>query len=63
MKNQVRLITSAHNHPSGNLNYSSADKTITEKIKTAGQSLDIRLLDHLVLPDEGHYRSTDTGLI
>lgn len=56
-------IIIAHNHPSGNLNYSSADKNITEKIKTAGQFLDIRLLDHLILTDEGYYSFADDGQI
>jgi DNA repair protein RadC len=44
----------AHNHPSGTLIPSSADKAITEKIKRGLAFLDIQLLDHFILTAEGH---------
>lgn len=56
-------IILAHNHPSGNLEYSDADKSLTEKVKKAGDILDIKLLDHLILTDEGYYSFADKGLI
>lgn len=54
----------AHNHPSGNEIPSEADKTITRKIKEAGLTLDIPLLDHLImLPGDGYMSFADEGLI
>lgn len=56
-------IILSHNHPSGNLRPSGADETITQKIKNAGQMLDIKLLDHVIYTDEGYYSFCDEGLI
>lgn len=56
-------IMIAHNHPSGTLRASDADKTITKKIQKAGETLDIKLLDHLILTDEDYYSFADNGLI
>ncbi|HXB42741.1 MAG TPA: JAB domain-containing protein [Puia sp.] len=56
-------ILLAHNHPSGNLKPSSADEEITIKIKEAGKLLDIKLLDHLIVSEEGFYSFADEGLI
>ena len=54
----------AHNHPSGNLIPSDADKTITQKIKEAGKFLDIPLLDHLIMvPNEGFMSFADEGYL
>jgi DNA repair protein RadC len=53
-----------HNHPSGALNPSESDTKITNKIKEAGNLLDIQLLDHLILTTEGNYFSfADQGLL
>lgn len=53
-----------HNHPSGNLNPSESDNKITQKIKEAGNLLDIQLLDHLIITTDGDYFSyADSGLI
>ena len=56
-------IIIAHNHPSGGLSPSQADKTITERVKTAAQLLDIRLLDHLIIAHAGYYSFADEGLL
>jgi DNA repair protein RadC len=56
-------IILSHNHPSGNLQPSGADREITNKIKEAGKMLDITLLDHLVTTDEGYYSFADEGLL
>lgn len=57
-------IILAHNHPSGTLNPSQADRQITEKIRKAGAILDIRLLDHILLvPDGSHYSFADEGIL
>ncbi|AKQ46427.1 DNA repair protein [Rufibacter radiotolerans] len=54
----------AHNHPSGNLTPSSADKQITQSIKKAGELFNIKLLDHLILtPSESYYSFADEGIL
>lgn len=45
----------AHNHPSGSLKPSDADRRMTTKIKQACELLDINLLDHIILTDESYY--------
>lgn len=52
-----------HNHPSGTLRPSSEDLKITQKIKTAGASLDIAVLDHLIFTDNGYYSFADEGVL
>jgi DNA repair protein RadC len=49
----------AHNHPSGKLRPSDADLTITKKTKEALAILDVRVLDHIILTEEGHYSFAD----
>ena len=56
-------IILCHNHPSGNLAPSNEDKTLTQKIKQAGQLLDINTLDHLIISDTGYYSFADEGLL
>jgi DNA repair protein RadC len=57
-------IIVCYNHTSGNLNPSESDTKITQKIKEAGNLMDIQLLDHLILPMDGSYYSfADNGLI
>lgn len=58
----VALIL-AHNHPSGNLKPSRADISITDKMKSAGLLLDIKVLDHLIISEHGYYSFADEGLI
>lgn len=52
-----------HNHPSGNLRPSQADIDITDKIAAAGRTLDIRVLDHLIVSVNGYYSFADEGLM
>jgi DNA repair protein RadC len=47
----------AHNHPSGNLTPSQADKYVTEKLEQAGKLMDIKLTDHLIISPAGKYFS------
>ena len=56
-------IILCHNHPSGNLNPSEADTRITQKIKEAGNLLDIQLLDHLIISENDYYSFADNGLL
>jgi len=53
----------AHNHPSGNLDASDADRKITRQIKDAGTIMDIPLLDHLIITQGGYFSFADEGLL
>lgn len=53
----------AHNHPSGNLNPSEADKQITKKLKIAAESIDIKVLDHLIVTEKSYFSFADEGLM
>ena len=56
-------IILAHNHPSGTLKPSEADKQLTYKLKIAAQSLDITVLDHLIVTENAYFSFADEGLI
>ncbi|MEZ7496167.1 DNA repair protein RadC [Leeuwenhoekiella aequorea] len=58
----VALIV-AHNHPSGTLKPSQADKNITEKLQQAAKSLDIKVLDHLIITEKAYFSFADKGLL
>ncbi|MEO9965548.1 MAG: DNA repair protein RadC [Reichenbachiella sp.] len=51
----------AHNHPSGNQQPSDQDLTLTKKLKAAGATLDIPVLDHLIFTDQGYFSFSDKG--
>ncbi len=53
----------AHNHPSGNLRPSQSDIDLTKKLMTAGQALDITVLDHLIITHKGFFSFADEGVI
>jgi DNA repair protein RadC len=52
-----------HNHPSGSLKPSEADKQITQKLKRAGESLEIAILDHIILTETGYFSFVDQGIL
>ncbi len=52
----------AHNHPSGNLKPSEADIGLTKKIKQSAKLMDIELLDHIIISNEGYFSFTDDGI-
>ncbi len=56
---QSSAIIVVHNHPSGNLNPSNADKEITVKIKNALSFFDISLLDHVIITEDSYYSFSD----
>lgn len=60
LANAVILI---HNHPSGSLSPSQADITLTKKLVTAGKTLEIPVLDHLIITDIAYYSFADEGMI
>ncbi|MDI6034531.1 DNA repair protein RadC [Flavobacterium sp. LB2P84] len=51
-----------HNHPSGTLIPSDADKQITRKLKLAGDSLEIKVLDHLIVTEKNYFSFADEGI-
>ncbi|WP_276500512.1 RadC family protein [Terrimonas pollutisoli] len=61
-QNAVSIIL-CHNHPSGSLRPSRADEELTTKIKEAAKFLDIRVLDHIIVSDDGYYSFADEGLL
>ena len=52
-----------HNHPSGTLIASEADKQITKKMRLAGDNLDIKILDHLIVTEHGYFSFADEGIL
>ena len=58
----VNLIL-CHNHPSGSLKPSRADEQLTAKIKEAAKFLDITVLDHIIVSDDGFFSFADEGLL
>lgn len=56
-------IILCHNHPSGSLRPSRADGELTTKIKEAAAYLDIKVLDHIIVSENGFYSFADEGLL
>jgi len=56
-------IILAHNHPSGTLKPSNSDKQLTSKLHTAAQSLDIKVLDHLIITEKAYFSFADENLL
>lgn len=56
-------IIVAHNHPSGNLQPSRQDVQITRQIKEAGNTLQIQLLDHLIITQSSYLSFADENLL
>jgi len=55
-------IILCHNHPSGGLIPSDADKQITKKLKAAGQNMDIQVLDHVIVTENGYFSFSDAEI-
>ena len=60
IKANAAAVILAHNHPSGNLGASDADKRISRNVKEALKLVDIELLDHLILTYEEKYSTIET---
>lgn len=52
-----------HNHPSGSLKPSQADKKITQKLKIASETIDIKVLDHLIITEKAYFSFADENLL
>jgi DNA repair protein RadC len=59
----VSNVIIAHNHPSGNLNPSEADKSITKKIKLGLEYLDINLFDSIIVGHNNYYSFADENIM
>ena len=53
----------AHNHPSGNERPSGEDNRITEQVKKAAETLNIRLIDHVIITSNTYYSYMDNGML
>ncbi len=63
LENDAVNIILCHNHPSGSLKPSKADEELTHKIKEAAKYFDIKVLDHLIVSDDGYYSFADEGIL
>lgn len=60
-QNAVGIILT-HNHPSGKLEASDADKTLTKELKLAGNQLSISVLDHIIVTEKGYFSFRDENI-
>lgn len=60
LANATAIILS-HNHPSGSLRPSADDINLTNKIKAAGEIMNIKVLDHLIITEDDYYSFSDDG--
>lgn len=51
-----------HNHPSGKLIASDSDKSITKKLKMAGETVDVKILDHVIITEKAYFSFQDEGI-
>ena len=63
LEQNATAIILAHNHPSGTLVPSEADKQITKKLKMAGDNLDIKVLDHIIVTEKDYYSFMDSNIL
>lgn len=56
-------IILAHNHPSGTLKASQSDLTLTKRLKMAGDTLEIKVLDHLIITQNSYFSFADDGIL
>ena len=63
LEHQATGMILCHNHPSGTLIASDADKQITRKMKIAGENLDIKILDHVIITEQSYFSFADDGIL
>ena len=56
-------VVFAHNHPSGSTKVSSHDRQVTGKLQTALESIDVRVLDHIIIGGGEFYSFAEEGLL
>jgi DNA repair protein RadC len=62
LEHNATSVILTHNHPSGKLQASDADLAITKKLKFAGEQLDVKVLDHLIITENGYLSFQDEGI-
>ncbi|WP_353483959.1 DNA repair protein RadC [Haliscomenobacter sp.] len=63
LESNATSIVLCHNHPSGNLRPSQADLDLTQRMRKAGEQLEILVQDHLIVSEAGYYSFADEGII
>lgn len=63
LEHYATSVIVAHNHPSGNLKPSTADLQMTKDIKNAGDLLNVKLLDHLIIGENSYLSFSEEGLL
>ena len=63
LEEEAISLVLCHNHPSGNLRPSQADEELTRKIKGAASYFDIKVIDHIIVSEEGYYSFADEGIL
>ncbi len=63
LENNAASVMLCHNHPSGNVIPSNADKQITNNLVKAGQFLEIKILDHIIIGNDNYFSFADEGLL
>jgi len=61
LEHNASSVVLCHNHPSGNIQPSDADLSLTRKLKSAGEMLDLPVVDHIILGEEKYYSFADEG--
>ena len=59
LENNAASVMLCHNHPSGNVIPSNADKQITNNLVKAGQFLEIKILDHIIIGNDNYFSFSD----
>jgi len=63
LEEDATSIILCHNHPSGNLHPSKSDELVTKNIKEAAKYIDIKVLDHIIVSEEGYFSFADEGMM
>ena len=63
LEEDATSIVLCHNHPSGSLKPSNADEELTKKIKGAASYFDIKVLDHIIVSEDGYFSFADEGIL
>ena len=63
LENNAASVMLCHNHPSGNIFPSNADKQITNNLVKAGQLLEIKILDHIIIGNDNYFSFADEGIL
>lgn len=63
LQTQANSLILIHNHPSGTLRASNADKIVTKRVSAAAELMEIRVNDHIIFTDTSYFSFRDEGLL